>query len=310
MIFVMAMSVRDVVELLYRFLRKEQRELPLMDPDLDDPLPEALAAMNATLQRLAVRSPKFAAQKPMAVMFHAPAKVTVTGLQKGEKTVTCVSWPEWAAGCEVMLPGDAKPNRLVAVTGQVAELLYPHMSETESGQAEVRCDCARLPEDVLTVLPPVRWRGGRELLPANGRRSLAGSGERESGDFGRRGKVERRVTGEYVVDGVQAADGGAPVLELRLAAPVKEDAVLECDARCSLGWLSPNEVFNETPLPVPGGYVESLFVPLALMRFFGSSVMRNTDVPSYVKAQADEAELLLQGMRPQAEKGFRVFPGI
>lgn len=306
----MAMSVRDVVELLFRFLRKEQRELPLMDPDLDDPLPEALAAMNATLQRLAVRSPKFAVQKPMAVMFHAPAVVTVTGLQKGKKTVTCVSWPEWAAGCEVMLPGDAKPNRLVAVTGQVAELLYPHLSETESGPSEVRCDCVRLPAEVLTVLPPVRWRGGCELRPANGRSSLAEGATVKERDYGRIWRTGKQVTGEYVVDAVMAASGGAPVLELRLAAPVKADGVLEFDARCSLGRLSPNEVFNETPLPVPGGYVESLFVPLALMRFFGSSVMRNADVPPYVKAQADEAEVILQGMRPQVEKVFRVFPGI
>ena len=308
----MSMTVREVVEHLYRYLRKEQRELPMTDPDLDDPLPEALVAINATLQRLAVRSPKFAVQHPQAALFHAPATVAVTGLTREGTVATCAAWPEWAAGCVVVLPGDAQPNRILSVAGQVATLQFPHLSDESSGQATIRADSVSLGAEVISVLPPVRLRGGAALQPANGKRELARCGVAERGDFGRLRRVNACADGRrfYYVDSVMLAGMPGPQLRLRLAEPVTADVVVEFDARCSLGWMTPNHVYDDSPVPVPAEYVESLFLPLALLRFFGSSVMRNTDAPPFVTTQAQEAEELLQAMRPQTEKHFRLYPGL
>lgn len=307
----MSMTVRDVVEQLYRYLRKEQRALPLMDPDLDDPLPEALAAMNATLQKLAVRAPKFATQRPMSVLFHAPMTVNVSGLVRGETKALSAAWPLWSTGCQVLLPGETVPNRVLSLKGQEATLLHPYLGSAATGAVKVMCDCAVLPQEVITVLPPVRWRGGAELLPVNGRRELARAGNAGlRGDFGRVIRGGERIAEAYHVDSVIAPSGGAPQVQMRLATPAEKDEVAEFDVRCSLGWLTPNHVFNDSPLPVPAEHVESIFLPLALMRFFGSSVLRNTDAPAFVSAQAQEAEVLLQGMRPQAEKHFRLQPGL
>lgn len=307
------MTVRDVVEHLYRYLRKEQRELPLTDPDLDDPLPEALVAINATLQRLAVRAPKFAVQRPMSALFHAPVSVAVTGLVREGYAVTSVAWPAWAAGCLVMLPGDAQTNRILSVEGQVARLQFPHLAEGGGGQAKILADCVTLGAEVMTVLPPVRLRGGEELRPVNGRRALARrAGQLERGDFGRLCRVREGADGGmvYHVDSVMLAGAALPRVQLRLDAPVGADLVVEFEARCSLGWVTPNMVFNNTPVPVPAEHVESLFLPLVLQRFFSASVMRNADAPPLVAVQAQEAELMLQAMRPQVEKTFRLYPGL
>lgn len=308
----MAMNARDVVEHLFRYLRREQRELPMMNPDLDDPLPEALVAMNATLQRLAVRAPKFAVQRPMAVLFHAPVTVAVTGLVREGYDVRCEGWPEWAAGCPVRLPGDGQVNRILEINGEVGRLVFPYLGEAATGEAVVSADCVTLGPEVMTVLPPVRLRGGPELRPVNGRRGLTEGGRGwERGDFGRMRRVrEKEGAGMvYAADSVMVPGAGLPRVQLRLAQAVAGEMVVEFDARCSLGWLTPADVYNGAPIPVPGEHVESLFLPLALQRFFGASVMRNTDAPPLVAAQAEEAEALLLGMRPQAEKRMRLYPG-
>ncbi len=310
----MSLNLRDVVEHLYRYLRKEQRALPLMDPDLDDPLPEALAAINATLQKLAVRSPKFAAQRPMAALFHAPKAVAVTGLSREGYAATCAAWPAWAAGCEVQVPGDARPNRILSITGQAAVLQFPYLGDATGGEATVLADCVTLGAEVISLLPPVRVRGGGVLRPAGGRRGLmlsAGAAYDRS-DFGRprRAGSGEDAGGVYHADSVLLPGAALPRVQLRLAAPVNAETVVEFEARCSLGWVSAEDVLGETPgpVPVPAEHVESLFLPLVLQRFFGASVMRNTDAPPLVAAQAQEAELMLQEMRPQTERTLRFYP--
>lgn len=307
------MTVRDVVDHLYRYLRREQRELPLTDPDLDDPLPEALVAINATLQKLAVKAPKFAVQRPMSALFHAPATVAVSGLTREAMTVSSEAWPAWAVGCQVMLPGDAKVNRVLDVVNQKAVLQFPYLGDLTGGEAQVLADCVTLGSEVITVLPPVRLRGGAVLRPANGRRDLSqGSGGWGRGDFGRlrRGRTVDACGGRYSVDSVMLAGASLPQVQLRLETPVTQEVVVEFDARCSLGWVTPNHVFNHAPLPVPAESVEALFLPLVLQRFFSASVMRNSDAPPLVERQAQEAEMLLQEMRPQTEKTFRLYPGL
>ncbi|TDU62479.1 hypothetical protein EI77_04703 [Prosthecobacter fusiformis] len=305
------MNARDVVEHLFRYLRREQRELPMMNPDLDDPLPEALVAMNATLQSLAVRAPKFAAQRPMGALFHAPLNVAVTGLVREGMEVLCEGWPEWAVGCELMIPGDERPNRLLEIEGTVGRLVFPYLGDAAGGNARLAADCVTLGAEVITVLPPVRLRGGRVLRPVNGRRGLMAGGV-ERGDYGRMRRVREGPGDEmvYSADSVMSAGAGLPRVQLRLGRAVEAELMVEFDARCSLGWLTADDVYGCAPLPVPAEHVESIFLPLVMQRFLSASVMRNAEVPGLVAAQAQEAEVLLRGMRPQAEKMFRFYPGL
>jgi hypothetical protein len=78
----------------------------------------------------------------------------------------------------------------------------------------------------------------------------------------------------------------------------------------SPGWFAAEDVLGESPaqIPVPAQFVEAIFLPLALWRFFGSSVMRNTDAPRFIEQQAAAAEKLLQSMRPQTDKRALIRP--
>ncbi|HYF33990.1 MAG TPA: hypothetical protein VD994_01765, partial [Prosthecobacter sp.] len=117
----MPLTVRNIVEHLYRYLAKEQRAIPFVPedhPDLQDPLPEALAAINGALQQMAVTCPAFAARQLRSAFFRAPVSLTVSGLTNGGKSMDePEDWQGWMIGCAIQLPGDAHANRILATDG-------------------------------------------------------------------------------------------------------------------------------------------------------------------------------------------------
>lgn len=310
------MTVREAVNSMFRYLRAEQRGIPFVAGTYDNPLPDAVEAMNTALQQMAVYLPLFGAKQQRSAYFHAPATVAVASVAEGGMTATAsTDWPLWMAGCLVQLPGDANVNRILAVSGTEATLQFPHVSVTTSGDATVFCDCAELPADVITVLGPVRPRGGRHgLQAANGREDLATGCEGEVRYF-----VESAVVNKEVK------------LRLMLSGAVSTPTVIEFQARTSLGTITQADVYDAeedladgeqasdpgVPLPVPANFVESIFLPMATDLFFSKpcvtnydvSSLRNEDAPKLVRQQAQMARDMMERMRPQGRKSARVRAG-
>ena len=309
------MTVREAVKAMFRYLRTEQRVIPYVGTTYDDPVPDAVDALNGALQQMAVFAPLFAVKQQRSAWFRAPAAVAVGGLSHGALAATVASgtWPAWAAGCQVLLPGDAAMNRIVALSddGTVATLQFPHLSGTASGTATVHADCVELEADVIAVLEPVRPRGSRRtLLPAGGREELA--------------SVDAAQETRYFVE--TALTPGAVKLRLMLSGAVTEDLVLEFQARTAPAMVTVADVYDAegdpdedpgTALPVAGGFVESIFLPLATDLFFSKpcitnhdvSPLRNEDAVKLVRDQAQRALAMLEAMRPQGRKPARVMPG-
>jgi hypothetical protein len=69
-------------------------------------------------------------------------------------------------------------------------------------------------------------------------------------------------------------------------------------------------------VPVPAGFAESIFVPIALDLWFASptitnydiAALRNQDSVRLIREQAAAARLLLENMRPQGKKPLRLQP--
>lgn len=313
------MTVRESVNAMFRYLRAEQRDIPFpAGTTYDDPLPDAIDAMNTALQQMAVYLPLFGAKQQRSAFFHAPTTFTVATLVEGGMTAVKPGpekWPSWTAGCLVQLPGDPNMNRIVSTAGLTATLQFPHLSSATSGEATVFCDCAELPEDVITVLGPVRPRGSRHSLPAaSGREELATG---DGGDV--RYFVESAVANRQVK------------LRLMLSGPVSTATVIEFQARTTLGTITASDVYDDgevvepgeqasdplVPLPVPANFVESIFLPIATDIFFSKpcvtnydvSSLRNEDAPKLVRQQAQVARDMMERMRPQGRKSARIRAG-
>lgn len=303
------MTVREAINAMFRYLRTEQRTIPFAGDTYDDPLPDAIDAMNAALQQMAAFAPLFATKQQRSAYFRAPSTLAVTGLTDGGMTVEAASWPTWSPGCMIELPGDTAMNRILSVTGTTATLQFPHLSDTAAGTATINVDCAELASDIIIVLEPVRYRGSRtKVRPAGGRDELAtGTG------------CDRR----YFIESALA--NNAVKLRMMLSGYVLEDTVLEFQARTTLGVITQANIYDEgdpdedpgVALPVPAGFVESIFLPLALDIFFSKpcivnhdvSPLRNEDAPKLVREQAKTALAMLERMRPQGRKPARLVPG-
>lgn len=314
----MALTVRNVVESLYRYLRKDQRTIPHSDVDIDDPLPEALACINGTLQELAALAPIFGTKQSKAVLFRAPESVTVTGAtQYGYTADKGTNWDNRMLGCRIALNGESEPNRILSISTTTATLQNPILGASATGSATVSYDAAELPANVIAVLEPVRFLGGDPLRPSNGRFNLTQPVYGSSDDYGgTRLLAVEGARNAYFVESYVAENTSRPKLRMMLRDAPTTDKTVEYQARVTLGYYETSDVYGEGPgyaaattaIPIPSEFVESIFLPLVLMRWFGSSVMRNTDAPQFIAAQAATARQMLERMNPQTRRPPSIFP--
>ncbi len=293
---------------MLRYLRSEQRTIPHTEADFDDPLPDALVAMNTALQQIFTIAPLFSAKQQRSAYFAAPADFAVSALSNGGTTCTMASAAAAMLGCKIQLPGDENPNRIVKISGTTLKLQFPHLSATTSGTATVSYDAAPLPADVITVHGPVAVRGGVAIESANGLYDLDGTESGETRYF-----IESNTTGHLFYN------------IMRLNAAPTEATVIEFQARTAPHVIVQDDIYTgsgpytagTTTLPIPSSFVESIFLPLALSVFFTKPAvvnfdqagLRNSNALAGVADLAKTALLLLERMRPQGAKNASVRPG-
>ena len=313
----MAITVRGAVSALYRYLRLEYREIPYQDATLENPLNDALQSINGALQQMATTCPLFAAKRPRSALFRPPATLAVTDLtQYGTTCTVATGLAAYMRGCQITLPGDTQVNRIVDWSSTTVTLQFAYMGSSSSGDATVTVDTATLDADVIRVLEPVRSSTGYKLTPANGREQLDGLALTRD-DYGRIAvRPSNDTPVRYFVESAVLSGGSQPVLRMMLMPGPAEATNIEYQARCSLGYFTSANVFGDapgyadpvTPIPVANEFVESLFLPLAVDRFFTTSILRDTPRPSGVETQASAAIAMLERMRPQGRKPARIVP--
>jgi hypothetical protein len=307
------MTAREVTAAMLSYLRPEQRGIPYGgDTSFNDPIPDAVSAMNAALQKMAIVGPLFAAKQQRSAYFRAPFTVAVSGLTAAGMTATG-AFPAWSDGCWVLLPGDAAMNRIVSLSGTTATLQFPYLGTSSSGNATVNIDTVELDPDIITVLEPVRYRGSSNRIEAvSSREELAES-------YGNGTGAQRT---RYFVE--SAVSGGAIKLRMMLQGFVATDTIFEFQARTSLGILTVADIYTNangnpdpgTIIPVPANFIDSIFLPLALDVFFSKATvvnydiagLRNQDAPALIREQAKTAMELLESMRPQGNKPVHMLP--
>ncbi len=154
----------------------------------------------------------------------------------------------------------------------------------------------------------MRTRGGCALRAASGRSDLS----------------ENAALGlSYYIE-VTTAPGGIPKLRMMLSGAPASELVVEFQARVSLGSVTTADVYGAGPtytdpnvvVPVPAGFTESIFLPIALDLFFAApsitnfdvAALRNQDAVRLIREQAAAARLLLENMKPQGRKPMQLVP--
>jgi hypothetical protein len=321
------MTVRDATNDLISCLSPEQRVIPA-DPQGDDPLPEVLTALRGALEEMGTLGPLWQFRARKGARLHAPTNVTVS-VTAGQDTVTLGTGFDWAKGCSFKL--DAEPwNEIVDYDSSsgVATMLQTIGNTGTNVTAHLYADCVVLPDEVLKVLGPVSIADSHTLT------AISNLGQWQSVTY------HLWRNDDYGFDSVPVAatrrtdDAGAPRFyfvdthfqpgyaaaekRLRLAPMPTHECVLHYRARIAPGAFDLTDIYDPahpdndpgTVIPLDDATARAVFLPIARQRFTACPFFRNDSALPEIKRQYAAAYEIARKMRPQAQGGFWMLPGV
>lgn len=296
-------TVQDVALDLLRYVgitgfTKVENANALNRPGIDDDdVRRAISAINSALQTIQKHGPQSLKEGERAVFLNAPTPITVDvahGL-----TSIAAAFPTWAAGCSVLLEGDADLNRIVSVNGTTGELLRSYQGATGTSLGTIYADSLALPADVTTVLEPVaitengaqrrlRYFEDRGEFSRFSRLSYDGNGGKHGYDTYGPAKLAGRPAIYYV----ERLIGGR--LNLRINPMPAQLANITFQAKLAAERVTAAALAIDgdddpgvTFCSVGPGDVESLLLPIARWRFFVHPALKNNESRQSVKMEYD-----------------------
>ncbi len=312
---------RYVVDALLRHLSEDERAVPSAESATGRHL-EALSALNGAMQEIYTLTANWFSRMTCGTILSAPVTVSATVNADDSVDIADADWNDWMEFAACSTTG-MTPNRgrsMVAGTGvKTLTLLYPH-EQTGTFSMEFVNDAVKLDADMMKVTGPVAIRGYGELVPVSGEaeldsRSTGCVSERDYGSHLRPPTLRayrddpvfnKGVPNSYMVD-TAFSSSAAPVQWLRVApAP---DASMPLAYR---GIKAPPEYgagdleTDGDPVPVPQGWVDTVVLPFALVRFAASPYMEDAKIRKEAQRQYQAAMALVARSTPQNNVGKRL----
>ena len=275
---------------------------PGMSPLL---IPTIVACVNGALQEIHDASPTGAYYRRIGTTLNTPTAVQIS-LTSGSATVSVTGWQSWMNGCSVRLGGDTIVNEFTSQT----TLRRPYIGTTHTTDATVYHDCIILGQDILGVKGPVEIPQIR-LLDSTGSREAFYQYEwnRIYGDDYGRGLARIWATPKmaaqpraYFTEREKTDTGSQirlqvlpiPDMSYNLQYGVITDAISISSS--DIGTMTdPNTTFG-----IPGGWDESVLLPMALKRFSGTPTFGNGNplIQAEIDRQHKKARDILQQSDP------------
>ena len=266
-----------------------------------------ISIITAALQVCYSRAPEAFAGQAGAII-PPPTNCTITVIN-GSPVITITGYPYDARGRNFQFGGQYYQ---VAITGPgTTELVEPWTGTSGNIAATVYGDAIELISTFHHLLGDVIVQGSGPLFAAPDRQSFLNIRDgTTTGDYGSRGAVARRpnspdVPEAYWVEEAFLSTGTKRYIRI---APFpnfssRMNYTVEYKPReISVADLSDASIV----LPMPGDFVDSIFVPLVLQRWTGSPWFRNESAKSEIARQFKEALQLLAGWSPQDTREIRI----
>lgn len=332
----MISTVRQAVEDLYLYLRKEQREFP-PQACYSDLCELAATTLTGAMQEFVSLGPLHAFRRSKAVEVHAPKSIELTSVPASGRQVVVnpVDWETWMEGCSIQISGHGDWNEILEydANSNTATLLNPIQAAAGTDvAATVYCDSLTLDSDVLEVIAPVMVADRYELTPVDGISAIRyWQYEDGYGDYGRgfwrSQRRSRQARGTfayqpqaYFVDTYLREDmsSAEPALRMRVAPMPNTSMVIQYRAKIEPPRFTCSDVYDQgdpaadpgVALPVPNQFVESIFMPIARQRWTRVPYFRNDNAVGEIARQYDVALQIARDNRPQSRSGHRYGPRI
>lgn len=258
--------------------------------------PEELAAcINAALQELWEGAPTAIRFSRVGSALHEPAAAALT-LTHGSNAISAFpQYASWMEGCTVRFEGEEEPNELV----DASTLLRPWLGADGTVAATVYGDCANPGAEVIAVLDPVTLCGGQ---PGTLRRATLRAEFEAARD---RAREETGAPEVCFVETRYFSTQSRLGIRLRVYPMPGEAMLLTYGARLNAPAITTADLGTDSDpgktFPIPGGWEESVLLPLALQRLSAHPdfVPQNTTARAETTRQAEAARRILAGAAPQ-----------
>lgn len=296
--------------LLFHFA-PEERSIPD-----DDTYPgrnaAVLEAMNGALQECFGNASPWVRRDERGVILKAPTSVTIAVVQ-GSCEAVITGWASWMAGCSIVISGHDCDNQ---IRNNVAEcaLKYPYDGTSGTVAATVYHDCVTLGDDVLSVFGPLSVQG-RVIHP----RPSANFGNVLTNDYGShedfgitRSGYSPRIgpsSGQplvYAVETWSPSDTESPVYRIRISPANSISGVMDYNVMLRPPVL--DDLQSQSLLPIPAGFVQSIFMAIARKKLMGCPFWRDVSNADEIARSHKEAMDLLTKINPCKDSGITLIP--
>jgi hypothetical protein len=266
-----------------------------------------ISHITAALQVCYSRAPEaFAGQVGAGVI--APVTCTITATN-GSQVITISGYTPDPRGRTFMVGGQYYQ---IAVTGPTTiELVEPWRGTSGAMAATIYCDAIEIASSFHHLLGDV-LAGGVPLFAAPDRASFLNLRDNsQTGDYGQMGVTIRNARRPGTPESYWVEESylstGVSKRFIRLAPFPSTSFGLSYTVGYRPREISVADLSDATlALPLPGDFVDSIFVPIVLQRWTGSPWFRNESAKTEIARQFKEATALLDNWSAQDSREIRI----
>lgn len=305
-------TIYECGTLLLGHYSPEERSIP-DSPDFDGRNASVVEAMNGALQECYGNGSPWMRWDERGTILHEPTTVTLEVVDGSHEAQITNGWADWMAGCTTVITGHDVDNQLRNDTAATS-LKYPYAGTTGGVSGTVYHDCVMLADDVMS-LHGIVTVDGREIPPrVNTQLNAINTqdyGFHHEHDYfqGPRGRAIRTANAAgcplaYALETWSYDPYAPPRLRLRLVPASGTHGVM--DYRVMLKPPVIGDIASLDTVPVPQGFVHSVFLPIARQRLMASPFWREQGGGEEIRRAYQEAIDLLQKLHPIKDSGMRL----
>jgi hypothetical protein len=304
------MNITTAATLLLSYFSEEEREMPDNTEFLGRNAAVA-SALNHALQEMYGDGKPWMRNEKRSIRIAAPTHIEITVTEDSDQA-TITSPPAWFLLSVLKITGESNDNRITAITGNTVTLELPYDGSTGTVAATVYQDRHIPADDVMGIYSPVLYDGAN-IQPMN---NPAGNGlTRSLEDYGFHRTRNVTPQSKAITDSI-----GTPVyysvetfIPTALANPQVYIALSPApDAKGIFSYqakLTPpliTDLQSEENIPCPFGYIDSIFLPIAVKKLRGSPFWRKTDGEDEIEASFLAAMTAIAKLAPQKNPGLTI----
>lgn len=284
---------------------------PIEDGDLE----EVCTYMTSSLQEMFDLGPAEMKQRPGSGYLNAPTAISITVTQGSTDISAVTTFADWMLGCTVRIAGDDQDNELVSET----LLARPYLGTSGTFAATIYGDCLTLDDTISEVLDPVFFSNQAFAKMAQSREQfiqlglypstvtyLSGApiilGPTPFYWYGRKGMSQWPYT--WLVEGCYDSSLDYVPRRLRFA-PMPTGAIgVSYTAIHTPPRIDTHSVDNGdhqfdpgVKLPIPNGWLESIFLPIFRQQLTGSGLFQNSSAVAEIGRSYGRAVKRLEAAR-------------